>query len=174
MSTKDYVAGYQHCHPIVFNMHESLLRPTLQIMYLENYDYKKWGPVEYAKEGDACFDLRSCISEFISKDRIVQIPLGIKVAVPAPFVMKLYIRSGQAKNNGIMLANGTGIIDQGYRGEVCALIKNASKHKLIYISSGERIVQASLELSPQAIFKECEELPESSRGEGGFGHTGIS
>jgi dUTP pyrophosphatase len=142
-------------------------------MYLGNYDYKKWGPVEYAKEGDACFDLRSCISGLISKDRIVQIPLGIKVAVPPPFVMKLYIRSGQAKNNEIMLANGTGIIDQGYRGEVCALIKNINEHD-VYISAGERIVQASLELSPQAIFEECKELPESSRGEGGFGHTGIA
>ena len=172
MSTEEFINNHQLGHPIVYGIYYSLLKPILPIVYLDNYNYEKFGPVEYAKKGDACFDLRSCTKGLIPKDSIIMIPLGIKVAVPPPFVMKLYMRSGQAKNKGIILANGTGIIDQGFRGEVQALIKNISGHE-VYINYGERVVQASLELSPQASFEERQELPASERGEGGFGHTGL-
>lgn len=177
IGTKDFVDSNKFRHPLVLHMLQTLLLPDVHVEYLSNYDFENWGPLEYAIPGDVCFDLRASVDwdyMQLPPQKNTPVPLGIRCSVPAPFGMKLHIRSGLAKHKNLCLANSVGIIDQGYRGEVTALIHNSS-NEWVVISRGQKIVQASIELNPQANLIKVDELPsdETERGQGGFGHTGM-
>jgi dUTP pyrophosphatase len=173
-NSEEFVELFKYSHPVKHDLLRMLLTPRLSIEYLPNYN-KSWDSLEYACKGDHCFDLRAAIdSEFLEiyPGDVIRVPNGIRVAVPPPFAMYIFMRSGWSKL-GIQLANGVGVIDQSYRGEVCTqIINNSSMCRVIL--QGERISQASLVLSPKVSFMERQiDINETKRGSGGFGHTGT-
>jgi len=100
------------------------------------------------------------------------IPTGISLAIPEGFEGQVRPRSGLAAQRGIGLVNGPGTIDADYRGEICVLLINFGKEPF-RIRDGERIAQMVISPVFRAVLEEVEDLPQSQRQEGGFGHTGI-
>lgn len=96
---------------------------------------------------------------------------GIWVEIPVNHVLDVRSRSGNALKKGLVVANSPGTIDPDYRGEVCVILHNTTKD-LIRIDLGDAIGQAVLLYSPPFEWKVVDELTETQRGEGGFGHTG--
>ena len=127
----------------------------------------------YMTSGAAAADLYSCIDGDIvleSGKRTI-VPTGLALSVPEGYCAVVCARSGLAAKSGIALANGIGVIDSDYRGELgVALINNSSE--AFTITDGMRIAQLMIIPAPQFPFSEAEELPDSARGEGGFGSTG--
>jgi dihydrofolate reductase len=106
----------------------------------------------------------------IEPGEVIMVPLGFKTSFGPTCCMKLYVRSS-AGIRGLVLANGTGIIDPDYRGELFAAVRNQSNYT-IEIKHGERIVQGILTPFCQAIVKEGT-VDNTTRGNGGFGSTGT-
>lgn len=99
------------------------------------------------------------------------IPTGIALAIPVGFEGQVRPRSGRAINEGLTIVNAPGTIDADYRGEVKVLLVNLGRDE-ISIRPGERIAQLVIAPVVRAEFVEVETLEESTRGSGGFGHTG--
>lgn len=127
---------------------------------------------QYTTAGAACFDL-VCVNDVtITPGREhVALKTGLAFEIPEGYVMKVYSRSGHGFKNGIRLANGTGIIDSDYRGEVMVKMHNDSS-SAVHIAAGERVAQAMIEPVHQVAFEIVEELSSTDRGSGGFGSTG--
>lgn len=130
----------------------------------------------YATAGSAGMDLCACIDAplLLKKGEILLIPTGIAIEIPentcAAFI---YARSGLSIKHGICLANGVGVIDSDYRGEIkVGLINLGSEDYLI--NPGERIAQMVFSPICLAEMVQKEELTGTQRGEGGFGSTGKS
>jgi dUTP pyrophosphatase len=102
------------------------------------------------------------------------VPTGVAVAIPDGHAGLVLPRSGLASKRGLTLANAPGLIDAGYRGEVICAVVNLDPHEAVEISVGDRIAQLVLVALPEVTPSFVEELPPSSRGEGGFGSTGTS
>lgn len=119
----------------------------------------------------AAADVKSAVTKQIQPGETALIPLGFKAAVPPMHVMLLFIRSGTAKK-GLALANGVGVIDADYRGEVCALVHNTTD-TAIDIERGQRIAQFIILPLPAVSLASVKSLPDTARGEGGFGSTGT-
>ncbi|HYW34677.1 MAG TPA: dUTP diphosphatase [Balneolaceae bacterium] len=100
------------------------------------------------------------------------IPTGLQMALPAGFEAQIRPRSGLAWRNGITMLNAPGTIDADYRGEVKVLAVNLGE-KLFIINHGDRIAQMVIAPVQQCHVKEVENLPETERGAGGFGSTGV-
>ncbi|MGO4986796.1 dUTP diphosphatase [Gallicola sp. Sow4_E12] len=129
---------------------------------------------EYATEGSAGVDIRADLQEDIildSLDRFL-IPTGIFVEIPEGYEIQIRARSGLSIKKGLTLVNAVGTIDSDYRGEIMVPIINLSKEKAV-ISHGERVAQMILAKYERIEFKEAEELKDTQRGDGGFGHTGL-
>jgi len=99
------------------------------------------------------------------------VPTGLAIALPEGFVALLFARSGLAAKHGIALANSVGVIDSDYRGEIGVALINLGSAPY-RIQPGERICQMMVLPISQACFAAVSALPESERGEGGFGSTG--
>ena len=128
----------------------------------------------YATKGAAAADLRADLSEAVTLqpgERRV-IPTGLAMAVPEGMAAILCARSGLASKHGIALANGIGVIDSDYRGEIGAALINLGKEPF-RIEPGERICQLMLLSVGQVEFLPVDSLSETERGEGGFGSTGT-
>ena len=127
-----------------------------------------------ATDGSAGMDLYACIPESITlvPGQLTVIPTGIAIELPdntcAAF---LYARSGLGVKHGICLANGVGVIDSDYRGEICAGLCNVSD-KPYTIEPDERVAQMVIApvLTPEIV--EVAQLGDTERGAGGFGSTG--
>ncbi len=128
----------------------------------------------YATEGSAGMDLRAFISESIEMAPFqrVLISTGIYIELPIGFEAQIRTRSGMAFKNGIAVLNSPGTIDADYRGEIKVLLINLSAENHI-ISNGERIAQMVVAPHSHVEWISVEELPDSNRGAGGFGHTGM-
>lgn len=100
------------------------------------------------------------------------IPTGLFMAIPAGYEAQVRPRSGLALKKGITLLNTPGTIDADYRGEIMVLLINFSQEDFV-INDGERIAQMVLAKHEQCDFIEVEELDETERGAGGYGHTGV-
>lgn len=151
------------------------MKVKTKILYLPDYD-RAWGPMAYAHGTDTGFDARACIDadlELAPGERLA-VPLGFKLQPEAGYGYQIRGRSGNAKKLGLGMANGVGTIDNGYRGEVHALVINLSGAP-VKIERGMKIAQVVVEPVHQFEFEEVEseaELEESSRGADGFGSTG--
>jgi len=99
------------------------------------------------------------------------IPTGIAIAIPVGFEGQVRPRSGRAINEGLTLINAPGTIDADYRGEVKVLLVNLGCDRVV-IRAGDRVAQLVICPVTRAEFLEVEVLDETSRGNGGFGHTG--
>ncbi|MGB3411173.1 MAG: dUTP diphosphatase [Microthrixaceae bacterium] len=128
---------------------------------------------EYAKPGDAGVDLRS--SEDITLPRgggRALVPTGVAVAIPPGYAGFVQPRSGLALKHGVTCLNTPGLIDSGYRGELKVLLINTDPSEDFEIVRGERIAQLVIQAVEHVAFVEVEELDQTDRGHGGFGHTG--
>ncbi len=127
----------------------------------------------FAKPGDAGMDLYARVDASIPPGGRELVPNGIAIALPAGFVALAVPRSGFALKQGGTLLNSPGVIDAGYRGEVCSIVHNSGAETLV-IARGDRIAQLLVLRLPELAITEVEELPGTHRGAGGFGSTGRS
>ncbi len=144
-------------------------------VYINTLDSYEGLPLpSYATSGSAGMDLLAAVQEdvILEPGEISLIPTGIKIAIPAGFEMQIRPRSGLAIKHGITVVNAPGTIDSDYRGEVKVGLINLGK-EAFSISRGMRIAQAVLSKVWKVCWKEAEALPETDRGSGGFGHTGL-
>lgn len=128
----------------------------------------------YAHGGDAGADLRASIEKpvRIEPGHSAWVPTGVRVAIPAGHVGLQFPRSGLGCNHGICLANGTGVIDSGYRGEIRAKLLNLGEEPFV-VRPGDRVCQLVIVPYVRARFWTVGELPTSDRGEDGYGSTGV-
>jgi dUTP pyrophosphatase len=118
-------------------------------------------------------DIRAAVNEnlVVKAGEIILVPTNLSVEIPAGYEIQVRPRSGLAIKNGIGILNSPGTIDSDYRGEVKIILMNFSKEDFT-ISRGDRIAQIVLSKVYLAEFEESNNLEDSSRGEGGFGHSG--
>jgi len=126
-----------------------------------------------ATEQSAGFDLCACIREpmTIAAGRTGLVPTGLAFALPEGSAGLIYARSGLGVRHGLAPANAVGVIDADYRGEVIVGLHNHSDTDYT-IKPGERIAQLVVAPVWAPIVEECAVLPETDRGERGFGSTG--
>lgn len=125
----------------------------------------------YSRSGDACIDLRSREDITLKSGCSALVHTGVMVSVPVGAVGLLYARSGNALKHGIGLANGVGVIDSNYRGEIGAILTNSSKDDFV-IKVGDRIAQFMVIPIPTLNLVECSSLSTTNRGGNGFGSSG--
>lgn len=129
---------------------------------------------EYATQQSAGMDLRANIdAQIVLKPmQRMLIPTGLYMALPPGYEAQVRPRSGLALKHGITVLNTPGTIDADYRGEVKVLLVNFSDAEFV-VNDGERIAQMVIAKHENADFIEVEELDETERGAGGYGHTGV-
>lgn len=125
----------------------------------------------YAKPGDAGADLRSSVAATVPARSRLLVPTGVSIALPNGHVGLVHPRSGLAVKHGITVLNSPGTIDAGYRGEIMVILFNSSDNDF-EIVAGDRIAQLLIQTVEKAVFTSVEKLPESERGETGFGSSG--
>ncbi len=128
----------------------------------------------YATPDSAGVDLPASIKEAITlmPGKRTLIPTGLKIALPEGHEAQVRSRSGLALKHGIMTLNSPGTIDADYRGEICVILMNLGDEPFV-IEPGMRIAQMVITTYVKACFVETDTLPDSVRGEGGFGSTGA-
>lgn len=124
--------------------------------------------------GDAGLDLRAAIDAVVAPGERAMIPTGVAVAIPEGHAGLVLPRSGLASRQGLTLANAPGLIDAGYRGEVICAVVNLDPAEKVEIRVGDRIAQLVVVAVPAVTPSWADELPSTSRGDGGFGSTGTS
>ncbi|MDB4867799.1 MAG: dUTP diphosphatase [Cohnella sp.] len=124
-------------------------------------------------EWAAGFDIHAAVAEpvVLAPGERALIPTGLAMAMPQELEAQIRPRSGLAFKHGITCLNTPGTIDADYRGEVKVLLINLGSEPFA-IERGERIAQVVFQRVPQVALTEVEQLPETLRGAGGFGHTG--
>ncbi|TQR29409.1 dUTP diphosphatase [Brevibacillus brevis] len=158
----------------------------------------------YAKNGDAGFDFVAVEDTIIQPGESAKIPTGLAMEVPEGYEIQVRPRSGIGAKTKLRISNAPGTIDSGFRGEIGVLFDNTNKRpeKLTkdntgsfmgksldnevvrtktsciegayVIKKGDRIAQGVLAKVPKAEFEVVDELSQSERGTGGFGHTGVT
>ena len=128
----------------------------------------------YETIASAGMDLRANITESITLKPLGRaiIKTGLFIALPIGYEAQVRPRSGLAAKNGITVLNSPGTIDADYRGEIGVILVNLSNDDFV-IQNGERIAQMIIAKHERAEWIEVQELTETSRGEGGFGSTGV-
>ena len=129
---------------------------------------------EYATPQSAGMDLRANIEEAIVLKPMERrlVPTGLHIALPAGFEAQIRPRSGLALKHGITVLNTPGTVDADYRGEIMVLLVNFSDRDFI-VNDGERIAQMVIASHEYGTFELVEVLDETTRGTGGYGHTGV-
>jgi dUTP pyrophosphatase len=136
---------------------------------------------KYATDGSAAVDFYAYIPQNPEADFTVVvlapgqrklIKLGVAMAIPEGYELRLSPRSGLALKQGITLTNSPGLIDSDYRGEIGAIVHNLGDEDFV-INDGDKICQGGFYTYERAEFLEAETLDETERGAGGFGHTGV-
>lgn len=128
---------------------------------------------ERAHPGDAGFDLRSALDVEVGPGERTMVPTGLAVAIPEGHAGLVLPRSGLASRHGLTMANAPGLIDAGYRGEVICAVVNLDRERAVRIARGDRIAQLVIVPVPDLEPAFVDELPPTTRGEGGFGSTGT-
>ncbi|MCO6418719.1 dUTP diphosphatase [Siccirubricoccus sp. KC 17139] len=128
----------------------------------------------YATEGAAGMDLLAAVAAplTIPPGGRALVPTGLRIALPPGHELQVRPRSGLALKHGIMLPNTPGTIDEDYRGELQVIVLNGGSEPFT-VERGMRIAQAVLAQVTRAAWAEVSALPETRRGEGGFGSTGT-
>jgi len=129
----------------------------------------------YETDGAAGMDVRAAVDDTVTlaPGAIMLVPTGLVLEVPPGFEMQVRPRSGLAAKHGITLPNSPATIDSDYRGEVRVIVQNLGTAPFP-IERGLRIGQFVLQRVPRVVWVEAEELTTTSRGAGGFGHTGTA
>ncbi len=127
----------------------------------------------YESDGAAGLDLRADVDEpiVLGVGERALIPTGLVVELPDGYEAQVRPRSGLAVRHGVTLLNSPGTIDSDYRGEIKVVMVNLGGEKMS-VERGDRIAQMVVAPVVRVRLQEAEELSETRRGEGGFGHTG--
>ena len=147
-------------------------------MEKQTVKYQKLDPraqaPEYATAGAAAADLHALLDApmTVAPMQRVLVPTGLAIELPGPGAVALvYARSGLALKRGLGLANGVGVIDSDYRGEVHIPVTSEAVNGT-YLEQGERIAQLGFFPVHQLPVRIVDSLPETERGDGGIGSTG--
>jgi dUTP pyrophosphatase len=128
----------------------------------------------YETKASAGMDLRANLTDSIILKPLERaiVKTGLFIELPIGYEAQVRPRSGLAAKNGITVLNSPGTIDADYRGEIGVILVNLSDQPFV-IENGERIAQLIIAKHERAEWIEVQELTETSRGEGGFGSTGV-
>ena len=129
-------------------------------------------PPSYAHPGDAGCALYAAQDVNLGPGERTLMPTGLAVALPAGYAAFVHPRSGLAARHGVTIVNAPGTVDAGYRGEIKVTLLNTDRSAPVSFRRGDRIAQLIIQPVPPVRFQEVDRLPESARGEGGFGSTG--
>jgi dUTP pyrophosphatase len=146
------------------------MTPTIKIMRLRKHHL----PVPaYQSEHAAGMDLMADIEAEFTLDPMsrVAIPTGFALAIPEGFEGQVRPRSGLAFKEGITVINAPGTIDADYRGEIKVLLVNLGNEPVL-LHPGDRVAQLVISPVVRASVEEVDSLEDTTRGDGGFGHTG--
>lgn len=129
---------------------------------------------QYETEGSAGMDIKAYLEEPVTlkPGNRALIPTGLFMEIPEGFEVQIRARSGLAVKHGIGLTNGIGTIDSDYRGEIKVSLINWGEEDFT-INNGERIAQMVVSRYEKAELEKAEVISETTRGSGGFGHTGL-
>lgn len=123
----------------------------------------------------AGFDLYACSDDYfeatIYPHETIKVGTGLAMSIPEGYYGALYARSGLATKQGLRPANCVGVIDSDYRGEIVVALHNDSNDPQTY-HNGDRIAQLIIQPCLDVVYKVVEDLDDTERGNGGFGHTG--
>jgi len=125
----------------------------------------------HAYPGDAGLDLSACERVVLEPGARALVPTGVAVAIPPGYAGYVQPRSGLAVKHGITMVNSPGLVDSGYRGELRIILLNTDRERAFEIEPGMRIAQLVLLPVPPIELRVVDELPESDRGERGFGSS---
>ena len=126
---------------------------------------------ERAYAGDAGLDLSAAERVELGPGERAMVGTGLAVAIPEGYAGFVQPRSGLASRHGISVVNSPGLVDSGYRGELCVVLLNTDRVHTFVVEPGMRIAQLVLLAVPGVDLKEVERLPESERGARGFGSS---
>jgi dUTP pyrophosphatase len=126
----------------------------------------------YALPDDAGLDLHAAESVTLEPGARALVPTGIALAIPSGFAGFVLPRSGLALRHGVTALNTPGLIDAGYRGEVKVLLINHGA-AAVTLARGDRIAQLVVQRVERVALAPVTELPDSARGSGGFGSSGV-
>ena len=126
----------------------------------------------YARHGDAGADLCAAEDIDLAPGERAVVRTGIAIALPEGYAGFVHPRSGLAARHGITLVNAPGTVDAGYRGEIKVILLNTDLAKAVSLRRGDRIAQLVVQRVENVTFREVPALPESARGDNGFGSTG--
>ena len=128
----------------------------------------------YATPQSAGMDLRANLDAPVTLHPLERrlIPTGLHIQLPEGYEAQVRPRSGLALKHGLTVLNTPGTIDADYRGEIGVVLINLSQEDFV-VNDGERIAQMVIARHEQGDFAVVEELDETERGEGGYGHTGV-
>ncbi|HMX63178.1 MAG TPA: dUTP diphosphatase [Candidatus Sumerlaeota bacterium] len=129
----------------------------------------------YKTAGSSGMDLLAAVESDmeVAAGKIALVPTGLRIATPEGFELQVRPRSGLALNHGIFVINSPGTIDADYRGELKIILANFGAENF-RITRGMRIAQLVLACVQRIAWHPVDALPETTRGAGGFGHTGLS
>jgi dUTP pyrophosphatase len=126
----------------------------------------------YARPGDAGVDLAAAEDVDLAPGQRALVGTGIAIALPDGYAGFVHPRSGLAARHGVTLVNAPGTIDAGYRGEIKVILLNTDASQPVSLRRGDRIAQLVVQRVENVAFREVPALPDSDRGEHGFGSTG--
>lgn len=128
---------------------------------------------DYAHAGDAGMDLYSIQDDIIEPFSWKLIPTGLACELPKGTEGQVRSKSGIALKNGVFVLNTPGTVDENYRGEIGVVLYNLNPKEPFVIKKGQKIAQYVINSIEYVDTIEVEQLDETSRGEGGFGSTGL-
>lgn len=161
-----YQKGFYDSNKKGFANHEDTLSINVKRLSPEAITPRKF------TKGASGVDLFSVDTETIHPKERKLIHTGIAIELPIGYEAQIRPRSGLALKYGVTVLNTPGTIDADYRGEICAILYNAGEEPF-YVLPGNRIAQMVIREVQEFCFNEVDELSETSRGDGGFGHTGT-
>ena len=126
----------------------------------------------YARPDDAGADLVCAEDVDLAPGQRAVVGTGIAIALPAGYAAFVHPRSGLAARHGVTLVNAPGTVDAGYRGEIKVVLLNTDPATPVSFRRGDRIAQLVVQRVERAAFREVTALPDSARGDNGFGSTG--
>lgn len=147
---------------------------SIELKILDSRVGEAFALPHYATDGSAGLDMRACIDDALTVEpgSTVLVPSGLAIHIGDPGLAAVLLpRSGLGHKHGLVLGNLTGLIDSDYQGQVFVSIWNRGS-KSYEIQPGERIAQMVFVPVEQVEFKVVDEFDDSSRGAGGFGHSG--
>lgn len=173
---KDYLDKLSNSLDAIENYGDGGNLINVNIKILENYPvYDEEGNAvlpTYKKDSDACCDVFAADSVVLEPFDRYLMPTGFCLGIPKGYRVDLKPRGGNAYKKGLIILNSPGTIDEGYIGQFFVALGNINKNKDIVINKGDRIAQ--MDITPYYVFNfnVVDELEETDRGSGSFGHTG--